>query len=179
MTEDPSELKRQEELRRLQILDSPEEGAYNDLTRRASELCGAPISLITLVDSDRQWFKAKLGMSVSQTPRQWSCCSHAIEEPDKVLVVNDATTDDRFKDNPLVTGDPNIRFYAGAPLVTSSGAAIGSLCVIDSRPRELDPEKLAQLQVLAARAVSLMEKRAEFSELFENDKTSGNSARGV
>lgn len=156
------------------ILDSTEEQAYNDVTRLASGLCDAPISLISLIDSDRQWFKSKVGLSVSETPRQWSFCSHAIEEPDKVFVVTDATKDDRFKDNPLVTGSPNIRFYAGAPLVTASGEAIGSLCVIDSKPRELDPEKLKELQFLASQVVSMMEKRAEFLGLFEQKQNSGN-----
>ena len=174
MTQKPNELKRLEELRRLMILDSAEERDYNDITRLASGLCDAPISLITLVDSDRQWFKSKVGLSISDTPRQWSFCSHAIEEPDKVFVVTDATKDDRFKDNPLVTGNPNIRFYAGAPLVTPSGEAIGSLCVMDSKPRDLAPEKLQELQLLASQVVSMMEKRAEFLGLFEQDKSSDN-----
>ena len=161
---------RLQELRRLMILDSGADTAYDDITRLASQLCAAPISLISLIDTDRQWFKSRVGLAAQETPRQWSFCSHAIETPDEVFIVKDAQQDDRFKDNPLVTGEPNIRFYAGVPLVTSSGAAIGSLCVIDSQPRELDPKKLEELQFLAAQVVAMMEKRVEFSGLFDAGK---------
>ncbi len=170
MTARPNESRRLAELRRLMILDSSEETAYDDITRLAAEMTGTPISLISLVDEERQWFKSKVGLDVKETPRNWSFCSHAIEDPEHVLVVKDAQLDERFKDNPLVTGAPNIRFYAGAPLITPSGEAIGSLCVIDSKPRELDPEKLKELQFLANQVIAMMEKRAEFLGLFEKDE---------
>jgi GAF domain-containing protein len=170
MTNALNEAQRLEELRRLRVLDSGAEPAYDDITRLASQLCGTPISLISLIDANRQWFKSRTGLATAETPRALSFCSHAIEQPDEVLVVRDARQDERFKDNPLVTGEPKVRFYAGAPLVTASGAAIGSLCVIDSQPRELDAAKLAQLQALADQVVAMMEKRAEFAGLFATDQ---------
>lgn len=173
MTQEYNESRRLAELRRLMILDSNAERAYDDITRLASQVCGTPISLISLVDEDRQWFKSRVGLAASETPRAWSFCSHAIQEPDQVFVVKDAQQDDRFKDNPLVTGSPHIRFYAGAPLVTPSGQAIGSLCVIDSQPREIPAEKLEELQFLANQVVAMMEKRAEFTGLFDQEKPAG------
>ena len=169
MTDALRESRRQQELRRLQILDSAEEPAYDDITRRASQLCGTPISLISLIDDERQWFKSRQGLALSETPRTWSFCSHAIQEPDKVLVIEDATRDQRFKDNPLVTGSPGVRFYAGAPLVTRSGEAIGSLCVIDSQPRGLAAAHQDALRALADQVVALMETRTEFMGLFERE----------
>lgn len=155
-----SEGRRLEALRKLMVLDSSPEKAYDDLTRAASELCETPIALVSLIDTDRQWFKSKLGLGVDETAREFAFCAHAIEAPTSVMVVPDATQDPRFMGNPLVTGDPNIRFYAGAPLVTESGDAIGTLCVIDTQPRQLDADKLEMLQFLARQVVEALEHRA-------------------
>lgn len=135
-----------ERLRRLiatGLLDTAGEARFDRLTRLASATLGAQIALISLVDADRQWFKSRVGLEANETGRDISFCSRAIETPQEVMVVLDAERDPRFADNPLVTGDPNIRFYAGAPLVTADGHALGSLCVIDTKPRSefTDTEK--------------------------------------
>ena len=161
------EQSRLEALKRLAILDSAEEQAYDDITRMAADLCGAPIALISLVDDKRQWFKSRVGLQARETPRELAFCAHAIANAGETLVVNDATQDARFESNPLVTGDPSIRFYAGAPLVTSSGHALGTVCVIDKTPRDINPEQLAHLQFLAQQVVTMMETRAE--RLAKND----------
>lgn len=148
------------DLDRLAVLDSSEEQAYDDITRMAADVCGTPIALITLVDGSRQWFKSRVGMQATETPREHAFCAHAIQTPDQVMVVNDAAQDPRFVHNPLVTGDPNIRFYAGAPLVTASGQALGTVCVIDTQPRELDPARLETLQFMAQQVVVMLEERA-------------------
>ena len=133
-------------LRRYAILDTQPERAFDDLTLLASHICSTPIALITLVDADRQWFKSRVGMTAGQTSRAVSFCTHAIEQPD-LFIVPDASIDARFRDNPQVAEDPKIRFYAGAPLVTPDGHALGTLCVADSVPRELSED---QKQGLAA-----------------------------
>ncbi|AMM22949.1 hypothetical protein AX767_00030 [Variovorax sp. PAMC 28711] len=148
------------ELDRLAVLDSAEEQAYDDITRMAADVCGTPIALITLVDGTRQWFKSRVGMQATQTPREHAFCAHAIQTPDQVMVVTDAQQDDRFVNNPLVTGDPNIRFYAGAPLVTTSGQALGTVCVIDTEPRDIDAAQLETLQFMAQQVVVMLEERA-------------------
>lgn len=154
-----SESARLAELRRLMVMDTAPEQAYDDITRLAASVCGTPIALISLVDDKRQWFKSRLGLQASETPREMAFCAHAIDHPGKPMVVTDATQDDRFVDNPLVIGDPNIRFYAGAPLVTSSGHALGTLCVIDSQPREITPDALEYLRFLAQEVIKMIEAR--------------------
>lgn len=145
-------------LRRYEILDTPPEPAFDRIVRLASHVLGAPISLVSLIDESRQWFKARRGIDASQTPRSMAFCAHAILSDD-VLVVPDARADRRFADNPLVTGDPNIRFYAGAPLRTPEGHRLGTLCVIDRRPRDLDDEKRGLLADLSSLVVDELELR--------------------
>ncbi len=118
------------------MLDTSPEAAFDDITQLVARLCDVPIALVSLVDTDRQWFKSRVGLDSTQTAREMVFCAHTILE-NKPLVVADATLDARFADNPLVTGEPGIRFYAGAPLVTRSGFALGTLCVIEVQPREL------------------------------------------
>ncbi|RZL65003.1 MAG: GAF domain-containing protein [Variovorax sp.] len=154
-----TEADRLAELKRLAILDSSEEQAFDDITRMAASLCGTPIALITLLDDKRQWFKSRVGLQATETPREVSFCTHAIQTPDVPFVVRDALEDPRFVANPLVTGDPNIRFYAGAPLVTRSGNALGTICVIDRTPRDVTPEQLEQLQFMAQQVIALLESR--------------------
>lgn len=147
------------------VLDTPPEEAYNDLVQLAAQVCGVPVALISLIDEQRQWFKARVGMEVPQTPREQAFCAHAILRPDDILEVPDATQDPRFAGNPLVTAEDGIRFYAGAPLVTPTGAAIGTLCIIDRVPRRLTPAMAEALKALARQAVRLLELRRAMAEL--------------
>jgi len=158
-TEDSAEKARQAELNSYRLLDTLEEQAYDDLTRMAASVCGVPIALISLIDENRQWFKSRIGLQASESPREFSFCAHAIRRPGDVTVVADATQDERFATNPLVTGEPNIRFYAGAPLVSAGGQALGTLCVIDTKPRELDAKQLETLQFLAKQVMQKLEER--------------------
>ena len=147
-------------------LDTAAEEIFDDVTVTASELCGTPIALLSLIADDRQWLKAKVGIDISETPREVSFCSHAILQPD-VMVVPDATKDERFADNPLVTGGPRIRFYAGAPLVTPEGHALGTLCVIGNAPRELQAHQLKGLKALGRIAVNLIRQRLHIAAVTE------------
>ena len=142
-----NEVERLRALRGYQVLDTPAEPVFDDIVRLASRICDTPIGLISLVDEQRQWFKAKVGLDVPETPRDCAFCAHAILS-DELFIVPDAQRDPRFKDNPLVVGDPHIRFYAGAPLVSQDGFRLGTLCVIDYKPRRLNGRQLAQLQSL-------------------------------
>ena len=151
-------------LRRYRILDTDPERAFDDLTLLASRICGAPIALITLVDADRQWFKSRVGLSMAETSRSISFCSHAIEQTG-LFVVPDALQDLTFRNNPSVTGDPHIRFYAGAPLITPDGHALGTLCVIDRVPRTLTPDQIEALQALKRQAEMQLELRGNLLEL--------------
>jgi phosphoribosyl 1,2-cyclic phosphodiesterase/DNA-binding response OmpR family regulator len=136
-------------LRNLSVLDTAREDRFDRLTRIASATFGVPIALVTLVDENRQWFKSACGLDIGETPRDISFCAHAIIERD-VMVVPDALLDERFADHPAVVNEPRIRFYAGCPLVLDNGAAVGTLCLVDSRPRELDPGEIRLLEDLAA-----------------------------
>lgn len=154
----PNEAARLEALRQYAVLDSDAEQGFDDLVRVASILCETPISLVSLVDADRQWFKARHGLNAAQTPREHAFCAHTILG-DAPLVVPDARRDRRFDHNPLVTGDPGIRFYAGAPLINPEGHALGTLCVIDRQPRALAPHQMEGLQLLARQIVTQLEHR--------------------
>ena len=137
-------------LRDLVVLDSAPEPLFDDIVRLASEACGVPIALLSLVDAERQWFKANVGLpGVSQTPRDVAFCAHAIGA-DTVFEIPDATQDPRFLGNPMVVGEPDIRFYAGAPLILPDGARVGTLCVIDRKARQLDAGQTQMLRSLAA-----------------------------
>lgn len=153
-----------QELKRLLVLDSPEEAAYDEIVRLAATMAGAPIALISLIDEHRQWFKARVGLQVQETPKEQAFCAVAIERPEETMIVRDALEDPRFASNPLVTDDPGIRFYAGAPLVTSSGHALGTICVIDTQPRDIAPEQLEQLKFLAQQVITLLEARVQGTE---------------
>lgn len=158
-----------ERLRTLQlygVLDTASEQAYDELTHLAASLCDTPISLVSLVDEQRQWFKSRVGLEATETPRDMAFCAHAILQ-DGPFIVDDALTDPRFAHNPLVTGDPKIRFYAGAPLKMASGHALGTLCVIDRRPRQLTEQQIATLGILAKAVVSLLELRRALRDLQE------------
>lgn len=145
-------------LQKYAILDTEPEQAFDDLTLLASYVCKTPIALISLVDEDRQWFKSRVGMSVSQTSRQVAFCSTAIQQSD-VLVVPDTLQDERFRNNPLVLSEPRIRFYAGAPLITEEGYALGTLCVIDQTPREFGADQREALQALSRLVLAQLEFR--------------------
>lgn len=143
----PDEAERLAALYELLLLDTPPEKRFDTIVEFAASEFDVPVCLISLIDRDRQWFKARFGMAACSTPRDISFCGHAILQPD-IMVVPDAHDDERFADNPLVTHDPHIRFYAGAPLRLPSGHTIGTLCLIDTKPRTLDQVELNILSSL-------------------------------
>ena len=159
------ENQRLEILNQYDILDTLPESDFDDITRIAAEICNTPIALVSLVDAERQWFKSHLGLDTHETKREYSFCAHAILEPDKVMVVPDSSQDQRFATNPLATGDPYVVFYAGAPLTTPTGHALGTLCVIDSIPRNLNPDQISALKALANQVVSQLELRKKIREM--------------
>ena len=169
-----AERDRRAALDRYQILDTPREPAFDRIARIASVLLDVPIALISLIDADRQWFKSRYGLDVEETPRTMAFCDHAIRGCG-VMVVPDATQDRRFRGNALVTGEPHIRFYAGAPLVTPDGYALGTICAIDRTPRELNARDAAVLAALAEQVIHEMEVRSALGELY-NEVSQGRRA---
>lgn len=163
---DEGEKRRLEALRSYRILDTEPEKAFDDLVLLASQVCDSPIALISLLDEDRQWFKSRVGLSAQQTSRKVAFCDHAIRQED-LMEVPDALEDARFRENPLVTADPHIRFYAGAPLVTAEGETLGALCVIDRRPRKLSAQQREALEALKRQVVAQLELRRNLQELHE------------
>ena len=159
-------------LEKYAILDTDPEAAFDDLTLLASFVCKTPIALISLIDEQRQWFKSQVGLSVSETTRDVAFCSSAILQND-VFIVPDALQDERFRNNPLVVSEPHIRFYAGAPLINEDGYALGTLCVIDQKPRELEPDQKDALKALSRLVLAQLEFRRNLILLKEalNDRT--------
>lgn len=164
-----NEQERLQALKSYEILDTVPEKDFDDITLLASQICDVPIALISIVENDRQWFKSKIGMQASETSRQDSFCAHTILQKD-TLVVPDSHTDDRFFDNPCVLGEPHIRFYAGAPLVTKDGFTIGSLCIIDQKPREITSSQIKSLESLARQVVNQLELRRSLKNLEASKK---------
>lgn len=152
------ESRRLKALRQYHIMDTGAEKAFDNLAHLAAMVCETPISLISLVDDQRQWFKSQVGLDVKETPREQAFCAHAIKD-NKLMVVEDATEDERFVDNPLVTGEPGIRFYAGAPLKMAEGEQLGTLCIIDRKPRSLTEKQRQALEVLRDAVVTQLELR--------------------
>ena len=155
---------RLEALRQYQILDTHDETAFDDLTRIAAYICQTPIAIISLIDEDRQWFKARLGVGPRETSRDIAFCAHTILD-DAPTIVPDALRDKRFADNPLVTAEPYIRLYAGAPLITPEGFRLGSLCVVDRVPRELSVEQIAVLRMLSNQVMTQLDLRRDIAAL--------------
>lgn len=160
------ETERLEVLRRYEILDTDPEKEFDDITHLASYICGAPIAMISLVDAERQWFKSKVGTTTSETPRDIAFCAHGILQAE-VFVVKDAQADERFADNPLVTGESQVRFYAGAPLIAPDGHALGMLCVNDRVAREITPEQKRALEALSRQVVAQLELQRSVRQLKE------------
>ena len=153
-----NEAARIEALKEYHILDTGTEQSYDDITTLAAHVCQVPIAMISLVDEVRQWFKSRVGLDQQQTPREVAFCAHAILE-NKILIVEDATKNRQFADSTLVTGEPHFRFYAGVPLMNPEGLALGTLCVVDHRPRQLSAEQQQALQALSRKVMALMELR--------------------
>ena len=160
-----NEAERLKALRSYGILDTLSEKEYDQLTVIASQICGCKMSLISLVDENRQWFKSRVGLDVAETERRLAFCAHAIIDPTHTLVVPDARLDPRFHDNPLVTGDPHLAFYAGVPLVDPDGMAMGTLCVLDDEPKKLSESQLTALAALGNQVMALFELRKSKLEM--------------
>jgi signal transduction histidine kinase len=150
-------------LHRYSILDTLAEPEFEDASALAASICGTPISLVSLIDRDRQWFKSKVGVDITESPRDQSFCAYTLSDV-KTLIVRDAQLDPRFADNPFVLGDPNIRFYAGAPIVAPNGHVLGTLCVIDTQVRDISPRQIAALEALARQVMALIESRSNLLE---------------
>ncbi len=168
-----NERERLQALLELDILDSLEEQGYDDLTRLAAQICDTPIALVSLLDKDRQWFKSHYGLEARETPRDYAFCAHAILEKGP-FVVEDADKDKRFDDNPLVTGEPRVKFYSGIPLVLKNNMPVGTLCVIDHKPRTLSENQLTALEALSRQVVSQLELRTKLRQLQKLDSIKNN-----
>lgn len=162
-----NEKERLETLKSYKILDTLPERDFDDIVRIASQICQTPISTITIIDENRQWFKAKQGVENSEGPRELSFCAHAIVQPDRPFIIEDAREDERFSDNPLTIGSPYVVFYAGIPLVAENGMPLGTLCVIDSTPKRLKEEQIVALKALASQAMGQLELRKKTFELLD------------
>lgn len=152
-------------LAQFSILDTPPEAEYDRVTKLVAAICNVPVALISLVDAKRQWFKSKIGIQVCETSRDVSFCAHAINYPDGIFVVEDTLLDPRFRENPVVAGDPHVRFYAGAPLVTNTGFPLGTVCIVDLVPRSLAAVEIATLEHAAQSVVNLLEHRRSYNIL--------------
>ncbi len=174
------ELARVAALDRYAILDTEPEQTFDDLVVLAAYVCKTPIAMLSLVDDHRQWFKSKVGVEIRETPRESSFCAHAIQQQD-LFIVPDTRHDARFRENPMVLGEPHIRFYAGAPLINEDGFALGTLCVIDREPRELDETQKEALKSLSRLSLGQMELRQNLRLLKDalNDRTREEHAREV
>lgn len=165
-----NESERLKALYKYEILDTESEKAFDELTELASEICDTPIALISLIDPNRQWFKSRVGLNAEETSRDIAFCAHAINY-EGLFEINDTLKDIRFKDNPLVSSDPNIRFYAGAPLITPEGFAIGTICAISDKPKKLNEHQVKAMQILSREVISQLELRQKVKELHEaNDR---------
>ena len=159
----PFEPSRLAALRAYNVLDTPRESDFDEIVKLASQICDTPISVINLIDETRQWFKSTVGLGIAETSRDISFCAQAINQPG-LFIVPDATQDPRFVENPLVTREPHIRFYAGAPLITPAGHALGTLCVIDREPREMSPDHQRALRILSRHVMTQLELRRRSME---------------
>ena len=159
----PDEAERLRDLLQYRVLDTQPEAVFDNITRLAALICDVPMVAITLLDSTRQWFKSRIGLQVTETPRKIAFCSYTIAGHE-LVVINDARKDPRFADNPLVTSDPEIRFYAGAPLITPRGHAIGTLAVLDRVPRDLTLSQRDALKLLASQVIEQLELRRHADE---------------
>ena len=164
-----NENERLKELFEYELLDTAPEQEFDCIVKLASQICGVPISLITLVDTHRQWFKANLGLDVNETSRDSAFCAHTILQ-DKIMIVEDTWEDKRFADNPLVLESPNIRFYAGVPLISPKGLSLGSLCVIDTSPKQLDEDQIFALETLAKSVIKQFELKLQIKHLEKVNK---------
>ena len=160
----PDEAQRLDSLLEYAVLDTPVDACLDDLTELAARICEAPIALISLIDENRQWFKSRVGLDATETSRDIAFCAHAIQQKE-LFIVPDATQDVRFSDNPLVMGQPGIRFYAGAPLITPNGHALGTLCVIDREPRVMNADSQSALRVLSRLVMTQLELRRHTLEV--------------
>lgn len=153
------ERERLKDLESYAILDTLSETDYDNITAIAAAICGTEISVISLIDDKRQWFKSNHGLEVKETPRELSFCAHAINDQENVFIVEDTRKDDRFLDNPLVTGDPSIQFYAGVPLISDNGLPLGTLCVLDQKPKSLSQEQIESLRALSHQVMNILNLR--------------------